>query len=82
MPVKAAVFAISFIASCGTVAVAGLLAAGLQNWFGVSDLTFLVVWFVPLKASSPPLWLRSRSREPPDGRCSSDTSAVLAWAFS
>ena len=48
MPVKAAVFAISFIASCGTVAVAGLLAAGLQNWFGVSDLTFLVVWFVPL----------------------------------
>ena len=48
MPVRAAVFAISLTASCGTVALAGLLAASLQGWFGVSDLTFLVIWFVPL----------------------------------
>lgn len=31
-----------------TVAVSGLLAAWLQGWFGVSDLTALVIWSAPL----------------------------------
>lgn len=45
---KAAVFAISLTTSCATVALAGLLAASLQHWFGASDLTFLIIWFLPL----------------------------------
>lgn len=43
-----AVFAISLAVSFITVLLSGLLAADLQNWFGVSDLTFLVMWFVPV----------------------------------
>ena len=44
---KSAIFAISLVTSCATVLLSGLLAAALQNWFGVSHLSFLVVWFVP-----------------------------------
>jgi hypothetical protein len=45
--VKGTVFAISVAASLGTVALAGLLSASLQKWFGVSDLRFLIIGFVP-----------------------------------
>jgi hypothetical protein len=41
------VFAISLTTSWATVALSGLLAASLQEWFGVSDLSFLIFWFVP-----------------------------------
>jgi len=46
--VRSAVFAVSLAMSCVTVALSGLLAAKLQDWFGVSDLNFLVIWFVPV----------------------------------
>lgn len=44
---RAAVFAISLATSCAIVCLSGLLAASLQDWFGVSDLSFLITWFVP-----------------------------------
>lgn len=44
---RTAAFAVSLGISCATVGLSGLLAAALQDWFGVSDLTFLVIWFVP-----------------------------------
>jgi len=44
---KSAIFAISLAASTVSVVLSGLLAAALQDWFGVSDLMFLVIWFVP-----------------------------------
>ena len=44
---KSAIFAISLLASCVTVLLSGLLSAALQNWFGISDLSFLAIWFVP-----------------------------------
>jgi len=46
--VTTAVFSISLATSLATVALSGLLAAGLQGWFGVSDLGFLITWFVPV----------------------------------
>ena len=44
---RAVIFVISLAASWSTVALSGLLAASLQDWFGVSDLTFLLIWFLP-----------------------------------
>jgi hypothetical protein len=65
--VRAAVFAISFVASCAAVGLSGLLAAFLQGWFGVSDLSFLLTWFVPAgltTAALTSLAMQSVSRWP------------------
>ena len=43
MGIRAAALTISLAASLATVTLSGLLAAGLQDWFGVSDLGFLIV---------------------------------------
>jgi hypothetical protein len=45
--VRGLTFLISLAASWTTVALSGLLAASLQNWFGVSDLRFLIICFAP-----------------------------------
>ena len=44
---RAVIFAISLATSWVTVALSGLLAASLQGWFGVSDLSALIIWFLP-----------------------------------
>lgn len=47
-PKRVLTFAIGLGVSCVTVGFAGVLAAALQGWFGISDLGFLVLWFLPL----------------------------------